>query len=147
MQFKRSFRRNDKPVCQAALRFIAHLANQQVIHELLPLEIAMLLLETPTDDGVEVASDFIKECGALLQDITPAGLNAIFERLRGILHEGEAIGKRTQYVIEGLFAVRKHGFEKSGHPAVPAELDLVESSDQITHELTLDEPLNTQVWF
>lgn len=36
----------------------------QVVHELLPLEILLLLLETPSDDGVEVAVDFLKEVGA-----------------------------------------------------------------------------------
>jgi pre-mRNA-splicing factor CWC22 len=30
----------------------------------------------------------------------------VFERFRAILHEG-AIDKRCQYMIEGLFAVRK----------------------------------------
>ena len=30
LQFKRSYKRNDKPVCLAAIKFIAHLANQQV---------------------------------------------------------------------------------------------------------------------
>ena len=29
-QFKRAYKRNDKPVCLAAIAFIAHLANQQV---------------------------------------------------------------------------------------------------------------------
>jgi len=33
---------------------------------------------------------------------------SVFERLRAILHEG-AIDKRCQYMIEGLFAVRKVG--------------------------------------
>jgi hypothetical protein len=46
-QFKRAFKRNDKPVCEAALRFIAHLTNQQVVHEVLALEVLMLLLEDP----------------------------------------------------------------------------------------------------
>lgn len=35
----------------------------QVVHELLPLELLLLLLETPSDDGVEVAVDFLKEVG------------------------------------------------------------------------------------
>ena len=34
----------------------------------------------------------------------------IFERFRGILHEGE-IDKRVQYLIEGLFAIRKAKFQ------------------------------------
>ncbi len=32
-----------------------------MVHELLPLELLLLLLETPSDDGVEVAVDFLKE--------------------------------------------------------------------------------------
>ena len=144
-QFKRSFKRNDKPVCQAALTFIAHLINQQVVHEVLALEIALLLLETPSDDGVEVCTEFIKQCGAMLQDVSPAGLTFVFDRLRAILHEGIGVSTRTQYIIEGLYAVRKAGFEKSGHPAVPPALDLVESSDQITHEIGLEDALDPQM--
>ena len=34
----------------------------------------------------------------------------IFERFRGILHEGE-IDKRVQFMIEGLFAIRKAKFQ------------------------------------
>ena len=34
----------------------------------------------------------------------------IFERFRGILHEGE-IDKRVQFLIEGLFALRKAKFQ------------------------------------
>lgn len=144
-QFKRSFKRNDKPVCLAALTFIAHLINQQVVHEVLALEIALLLLETPSDDGVEVCSEFMKQCGAMLQDLSPAGLTFVFDRLRAILHEGIGVSTRTQYIIEGLYAVRKAGFEKSGHPAVPPELDLVETSDQITHEISLEDVFDPQM--
>ena len=35
---------------------------------------------------------------------------AMFERFRSILHEG-TIDKRVQYMIEGLFAVRKANFK------------------------------------
>lgn len=59
-----------------------------------------------------------------------------FERFRAILHEGE-IDKRVQFMIEGLFAVRKAGFEASGHPSLKPGLDLVEAADQITHEIEL----------
>lgn len=143
--FKRSFRRNDKTICLATLKFIAHLVNQQVVHEVLAFELSLLLLENPSDDSVEIASEFIKECGAMLQEVSSNGLNFIFDRLRGILHEGESMQKRTQYIIEGLFAVRKAGFEESGYPKIPAELDLVEEADQITHELTLEDKLNPQM--
>ena len=33
LQFKRSYKRNDKPVCSAAAKFLAHLINQSVAHE------------------------------------------------------------------------------------------------------------------
>lgn len=54
----------------------------------------------------------------------------MFERFRAVLHEGE-IEKRVQFVIEGLFAVRKAGFEKSGFPAVKPELDLVDAGGSL----------------
>lgn len=140
-RFRRAFKRGDKVVAIALARFIAHLVNQQVVHELLALEVLTLLLANPTDDSVEVAVNFTKECGQLLAELCPEGLRAIFERFRGILHEGE-IDKRVQYTIEGLFAIRKGGF--ADYPAVHAQLDLVESGDQITHETTLDEAIDRE---
>ena len=100
-----------------------------------------MLLGTPTDDSVEVAIDFVKECGFTLQELTPQGLHGIFERFRGILHEGE-IDKRVQFMIEGLFAFRKGGFE--GKKGVPPELDLVDEDDQIVHEIGLDDEMQAQ---
>ncbi|KAF8062096.1 Cwc22 [Scenedesmus sp. PABB004] len=142
-QFKRAYKRNDKPITIAASKFIAHLINQGVLHEVLALEMLILLLENPTDDSVEMAVEFCKEVGAHLQDVAPAGLHSVFERFRAILHEG-AIDKRCQYMIEGLFAVRKAGFAASGHPAVAPALDLVEDEDQITHEMSLDDKHDPQ---
>ena len=141
LQFRRAFKRNDKPVCVAASRFLAHLINQQVVHELLALELLTVLLSTPTNDSVEVAIEFVKECGYTLHELTPQGLHGIFERFRGILHEGD-IDKRVQFMIEGLFAVRKAGFE--GKKGVPQELDLVDEEDQIVHELSLDNELQAE---
>ncbi|GFS29686.1 MIF4G domain-containing protein [Actinidia rufa] len=136
LQLKRAYKRNDKPQLLAAVKFIAHLVNQQVVHELVALELLTLLLDKPTDDSVEVAVGFVTECGSILQDLCPRGLHGIFERFRGILHEGE-IDKRVQFLIEGLFAIRKAKFQ--GYPAVRPELDLVEQEDQLTHEISLQE--------
>ena len=94
---------------------MAHLINQQVVHELLGLQLLTLLLENPSDDGVELGVSFVKECGQQLLDLSPQGMHAVFERFRGILHEGE-IDKRVQYTIEGLFTARKGGFKD--YPAV-----------------------------
>ncbi|CAI5500564.1 unnamed protein product, partial [Closterium sp. Naga37s-1] len=211
---------NQQPVLVAACRFLAHLCNQQVAHEIVALELLTLLLETPTDDSVEVyraaraahpahpasthvpvahqvavslvkgcctmlhdlrlspplpslphpithtstlstpdhfqpllttpnqvAVSFVKECGAMLQDLSPQGLHSIFERFRGILHEGE-IDKRVQFTIEGLFAIRKAKFEGlfairkakfevrvmgTSPQCCPAQ---VGEGDQILHELS-----------
>ncbi|KAI3978375.1 hypothetical protein MKX01_013173 [Papaver californicum] len=141
LQLKRAYKRNDKPQLLAATKFIAHLVNQQVAHEIIALELLTVLLEKPTDDSVEVAVGFVTECGSLLQDLTPKGLHGIFERFRGILHEGE-IDKRVQFLIEGLFAIRKAKFQ--GHPAVRPELDLVDQEDQLTHELSLDDVIDPE---
>ncbi|KAJ4884765.1 MIF4G domain-containing protein / MA3 domain-containing protein [Raphanus sativus] len=136
LQLKRAYKRNDKPQLLAAVKFIAHLVNQQVAEEIIALELVSVLLETPTDDSVEVAVGFVTECGAMLQDVTPKGLHGIFERFRGILHEGD-IDKRVQYLIEGLFAIRKAKFQ--GHPAVRPELDLVE--DKYSHDISLNDEI------
>ncbi|XP_072975468.1 uncharacterized protein [Typha angustifolia] len=141
LQLKRAYKRNDKPQLLAATKFIAHLVNQLVAHELVALELLTVLLENPTDDSVEVAVGFVKECGALLQDVVPLGLHGIFERFRGILHEGE-IDKRVQFLIEGLFAIRKAKFQ--GFPAIRPDLDLVEQEDQFTHEISLEYELDPE---
>ncbi|KAK1272019.1 hypothetical protein QJS04_geneDACA021022 [Acorus gramineus] len=141
LQLRRAYKRNDKPLLLAATKFIAHLVNQQVAHEIVALELLTLLLENPTDDSVEVAVGFVTECGSILQDLSPQGLHGIFERFRGILHEGE-IDKRVQFLIEGLFAIRKAKFQ--GHPAVRPELDLVEQEDQFTHEISLDDQIDPE---
>ncbi|CAL5201925.1 unnamed protein product [Lathyrus oleraceus] len=141
LQLKRAYKRNDKPQLLAAVKFVAHLVNQQVAHEIIALELLTVLLEKPTDDSVEVAVGFVTECGSILQDLSPRGLHGIFERFRGILHEGE-IDKRVQFLIEGLFAIRRAKFQ--GYPAVRPELDLVEQEDQLTHEVSLDEEIDPE---
>ncbi|MCL7022495.1 hypothetical protein MKW94_017131 [Papaver nudicaule] len=141
LQLKRAYKRNDKPQLLAATKFIAHLVNQQVASELIALQLLIVLLEEPTDDSVEVAVGFVTECGAFLQDITPEGLRGMFDAFRGILNDG-VIDKRVQFLIEGLFAIRKAKFQ--GHPAVRPELDLVEQEDQYTHELSLDEVVDPE---
>merc|ERR1719186_56279 len=136
LNFKRGFKRNDKTRCTSSVRFIGHMVNQQVAHEVLALEILTLLLENPTDDSAEVAITFLKEVGQKLSEVSPRGIHAIFERLRHVLHES-TLDKRTQYMIEVMFQVRKDGFKDN--PSIPEELDLVEEDDQFTHMITLDD--------
>jgi pre-mRNA-splicing factor CWC22 len=140
-QFRRSFKRNDKTVCNATLHFIAHLVNQRVATEVLALEILVLLLERPTDDSVELAVAFMREAGQFLSEESPKAINSIFERFRAVLYEG-SISKRVQYMVEVLSQVRREKFKDN--PKVPEGMDLVEEEDQITHQIGLDDQLNVQ---
>lgn len=89
IQFKRAFGCNDKTVCLSSSHFIAHLVNQMVAHEILALEILTLLIESPTDDNVEVAITFLKECGMKLTEVSSDRVGGIFELLKNILHQGK----------------------------------------------------------
>ncbi|XP_055387848.1 pre-mRNA-splicing factor CWC22 homolog [Condylostylus longicornis] len=131
LQFRRAYRRNDKIVCKACVKFIAHLVNQRVIHELLALQLALLLLEQLTDDSVEVCVEFMQEVGQVLKDVSPAGFQAISDRFHAILQEGQ-VDKRVQYTIEKFYEATRKKFVD--FPGVLSELDLVEEEDQITHQ-------------
>lgn len=141
VQFRKAFRRNDKPVCISSTTFIAHLCNQQVVHEMLAAQILLLLLHRPTDDSVEIAVGLTREVGQHLEEMSGPIALAVFDQFRNILHEAD-IDKRVQYMIEVLFQVRKDRYKDN--PAVKDELDLVEEEDQITHRIGLDDEINTQ---
>ena len=140
IQFRKSFKRNDKPVCINSVKFIGHLVNQQVAHELLALEILTLMLNNHTGDSVEVAVSFLKDVGQKLTDVSPKGMNAVFERLRNILHDSQT-DKRVQYMIEVIFHIRRDNFQD--FPSLLEGVDIPEE-DQITHLLRLDDTGNAE---
>ena len=115
--------------------------NQQVAHEILALQILILLLERPTDDSIEIAVGFMREVGAFLTENSPKANASVFERFRAVLNEG-AISQRVQYMIEVLMQVRKDKFKDN--PIVPEGLDLVEEDEQITHQISLEDELQVQ---
>ncbi|KAJ1971214.1 pre-mRNA-splicing factor cwc22 [Dimargaris xerosporica] len=137
LQFRRAFKRNDKASCHATTRFIAHLTNQGVANEILAFQLLQLLFDNPTDDSVEMAVGFMKECGAYLADIAPKVATSMFEILRSVLHEAD-IDPRVQYMIEALMQIRKQQFKD--YPPIPEQLDIVDDGDQIVHEILLDDP-------
>lgn len=141
VQFRKAFRRNDKPVCISSTTFIAHLCNQQVAHEMLAAQILLLLLHKPTDDSVEIAVGLTREVGQHMEEMNGPISLAVFDQFRHILHEAD-IDKRVQYMIEVLFQVRKDRFKDN--PAIREELDLIEEEDQITHRVGLDDEIDTQ---
>ncbi|KAG0377458.1 pre-mRNA-splicing factor cwc22 [Mortierella sp. AD032] len=136
IQFRKAYKRNDKATCLATTTFIAHLTNQWVAHEILALKVLFLLLGQPTEDSIEIAVGFMKEVGSFLSQEASGANEGVFERLRNILHEGK-IEKRTQYMIEVLFQIRKDKYKDN--PPVGNDLDLVDDDEQITHTLELDE--------
>ncbi|KAF5318018.1 hypothetical protein D9619_012257 [Psilocybe cf. subviscida] len=140
-QFRRSFKRNDKIVCHSTTTFIAHLVNQSVAHEIIALQILVLLLERPTDDSIEIAVGFTREVGAFLAENSPKANATVFERFRAVLNEGK-ISQRVQYMIEVLMQVRKDKYKDN--PILPEGLDLVEEDEQITHQIQLEEELQVQ---
>ena len=61
LQFLKAYKRNNKIVCMASIKMIAHMVNQQVLHEVVALEILSLFLENPTEDSIEMAADLMIE--------------------------------------------------------------------------------------
>lgn len=141
VQFKKAFKRNDKAVCLSSTTFIAHLVNQQVVHEILAAQMLLLLLNKPTDDSVEIAVGLMREVGQHLEEMSGPIALAVFDQFRSILHEQD-IDKRVQYMIEVLFQVRKDKYKDN--PAIREELDLVEEEDQIIHRANLDDDVDVQ---
>ncbi|KAF8432462.1 MIF4G-domain-containing protein [Boletus edulis BED1] len=142
-QFRRAFKRNDKAshsciVCNSTTTFIAHLVNQGIAHEIIALQILVLLLERPTDDSIEIAVGFTREVGAFLAENSPKANATVFERFRAVLNEG-TISHRVQYMIEVLMQVRKDKYKDN--PILPEGLDLVEEDEQITHQIQLEDDL------
>ncbi|KAK7461045.1 pre-mRNA-splicing factor cwc22, variant 2 [Stygiomarasmius scandens] len=140
-QFRRAYKRNDKIVCHSTTTFLAHLINQGVAHEIIALQILILLLERPTDDSVEIAVGFMREVGAYLAEHCQKANTSVFERFRATLNEG-TISHRVQYMIEVLMQVRKDKYKDN--PILPEGLDLVEEDEQITHQVQLEEELQIQ---
>ena len=91
--------------------------------------------ERPTDDNIEVAIGIIEVCGLWLTQLSPEGINAVFEYLWNVLH-GSEINQRAQNTIIVVFAIRKDRFKD--HP-VREGLDLVEEDDQATRVLPLED--------
>ena len=141
IQFRKAFKRNDKAVCLSSTTFIAHLCNQQVASEMVAAQILLLLLNKPTDDSVEIAVGLTREVGQHLEEMSQQIAILVFDRFRKILHE-DPIDKRSQYMIEVLFQVRKDKYKDN--PAIKEELDLVEEEDQITHRVDLEDEINVQ---
>ncbi|ANQ11108.1 Uncharacterized protein PCOAH_00052850 [Plasmodium coatneyi] len=142
LHFRRSYKRNDKIVCLNSVKFIAHMINQRVIHEIVGLQLCSILLQNITNDSVQVCTYFLAEVGQLYMNICRKGIDIIFDRLKDIIQEGK-INIKTQYDIEKLWTYRKNYFRE--FPTILEDLDLIDEEEKIVHEIDLlDETFENQ---
>eukprot|EP01084_Bolivina_argentea_P204136 348564_1 len=134
-QFQRSYKRNDKLSLKCIVKFIAHLINYQILHELCGLQIIQLLLTSPTNDSIEIVKELILNCGQILMKLSPDAMKAIFNTLKDILQETDNLDIRVQYELESLFKAFKNNFKD--YPAIDDDLDLVDEDDLICHNINL----------
>lgn len=139
-QFKEGMDLGDRGMCVASVNFIAHLFNQNMADAVVPLEIMVLLADSPTNDAVELLVAMMRACGALLLESEPEVVDGIFGMLRNLVHEGE-VDARVQYAVDGLFALRRREFDHAD--PVPAALDLVPEEESIVHVASLKGELET----
>ncbi|CAF4338956.1 unnamed protein product [Rotaria sp. Silwood2] len=135
--FHQSYLQNDKSSCLATRIFIAHLINQNVLLDIFAIEMLAHLLKNHSDDSVELAIEFIKECEQKLSQVYPRILDSYFSTLRDLLHES-SLDTRILNMIELLFAIRIDQFK--ANPSIPFGLDLVDEDDQYKHSILLNDP-------
>lgn len=137
LQYRVSFISNNKPRCLACVKFIAHLTNQEVIHEVLSFQLIDHLIDKPTQASIEIAIAMIREGGAKLDQLNPSYLFEIFRTLRDMSLESE-LDSRTHEMIDLIHVIRKNKFNE--FPPIKPGLDLVDEKDRVTHTVELSEP-------
>ncbi|CAF4396807.1 unnamed protein product, partial [Rotaria sordida] len=106
------------------------------LHEFIDFEILIFLLKNPSnDDDVELAIEFIKECGQKLSQVNPRGLNSMFVTLKNSVNKS-SLSEYTQNMIQILFAMREDEFKEN--PSIAPGLNLADESSQYTHMITFD---------
>ncbi|CAH8391370.1 unnamed protein product [Eruca vesicaria subsp. sativa] len=141
LQIRKAYDRNDKTLLLSVVKFLAHLVNQRVVTESIALEVIEMLLGEPTEESVEVAGVFVRECGALLLELSPRVLSLVFDVFRRIVQEGD-LEFRSRCLVESLMAVRRSNFE--GYPTVREELDLVDLDEKVTHVISLFDEIDPE---
>ncbi|CAF5102235.1 unnamed protein product, partial [Rotaria sp. Silwood1] len=122
-----------KKNCLSTIKFLAHLVNQNTLHEITALDILGILFEDlyRINDSVQLGIEFLKECGQKLSKVSPRALNSLFSTLRDLLHNS-SLDQHTKSMIEVLFTVQQDQFK--AYPSIPTGLDLVNENDQYTPE-------------
>lgn len=134
LQYRISFKNNNKPRLLTTVRFIAHLTNQDVVYEVLGFQLIEHLISQPSPTLIEILVAFLKECGSKLEQTNGALLFETFRTLRNLSLENE-YDTRTHEIIDMIHNIRKDKFRN--FPPIKKELDLVDEDDRITHEIAL----------
>ena len=137
LQYQSFYKNNDKSRCLTSIRFVAHLINQEVVHEVLGFELIELLLYKPTPASIEIVIAFLKECGAKLDQLNNTCLFRAFDVLRNLTLEHD-LDARTHEMIDLIHVTRKDKFRE--FPPIKPELDLIDEDDKVTHFVELDGP-------
>lgn len=137
LQYRTSFINDNKQKCLSSIRFIAHLVNQEFVHEVLAFQIINHLIEKPTPASIELAVALLKECGAKLELSNSTYLFEVFRSLRDLSLENE-LDTRSHELIDLIHNIRKEKFRE--FPPIRKELDLIDEEERVTHTIQLSEP-------
>ncbi len=140
VQLKKGYGENEKHLCSASLRLLAHLFTQQVIDELPLLEFLSMCLINPSNTSVELAVLVLEECGQFMVEKAPRATEMVYSRLREILHNTQ-VDYRTQVLVDNVMELRRKTTDNSA--TLPPELDLVDDDDVILHSLSIDDNVET----
>ena len=109
-------------LCHSTTTFITHLINQSLAHEIIALQIFVLLLEWPMDNSVEITMGFMCEVGMFLSKNNPKANAYVYEHFRVMLNEGSIL-QWVQFMVEVPMQVHKDKYKDN--PILPEGLDLV----------------------
>jgi pre-mRNA-splicing factor CWC22 len=72
-------------VCHSTTTFLTHLVNQALAHEVITLQI-LILLERPTDNSIKIAVGFTCEVRAFLSENSLKANTTILEQFHAVLN-------------------------------------------------------------
>lgn len=140
LMFVKQFNHEDYVSCENILKFLSILFLYDVIHEIVILQILLLLLEK---NSLQLVIAVMKVCGWKLAHVSKKTHDTIWEKLRYILQTQE-LPRMLRGSLEGLFEIRHKNYE-SGSQALlvltPASYTvnthsyIVNDEDEVNEEL------------
>ncbi|CAI9090899.1 OLC1v1025779C1 [Oldenlandia corymbosa var. corymbosa] len=151
-QFKFALNQKEHAVQLIPLsKLLAQLVNQGVVRKLVAIEIVFLLLLdcTPSSFNIQIAAGFVEQCGSVVYASNPRGMDTVLERFQEVIDEGD-LDADVVCLIEKLISRGRRRKLRGGHnhivDVVPAELDIVEVDDQVTHEISVLNELDSEMF-